>query len=451
MKILLISYAFPPVAEVGGKRIARFCRYLPSNGVEPIVLTVDQGDYEAVDPSYAPPAGVRVVRTSVASGRLDRYVRSVKLSPPAVPGSALQEPSRGRRGKRDLRRRFADAVRPQILGMMWIPDSHYNWHGPALKEGSRLLESEPIRAIVSSGPPHSAHLIARNLKRKFGIPWIMEFRDAWMCNPWRELLGFPRWRDWTDARLERSCVRLADAVVCVTDEMRVDVQRMHPECPGSKFLTITNGFDLAELPLARPEPAPGRRLFLHLGTLYGDRKIDKFCRALSQLVLRGEIDPTRFQVLFVGTMGTEFIDAARQSAPELVEKGVIEFRSRVNWEESQQLLMRAGAALLIQGHHQQTLPAKLFEYIAAGKRVFAVVNGGAIGRMLDELNIGNWADPDDVSAIAARFREFAAAPELAPEEVRAKAQQYEFRSLTARLAEVIHALTAEPLRAIRGR
>lgn len=447
MKILFLSYAFPPVAAVGAKRITRFCRHLPAHDIEPIVLTVDEDVYEEVDPTYAPPAGVQVVRTPVAGGRLDRYIRSVKLSPQIISHHGVQTYSGGRNGNRDFRRRFSDLVRPQILGLMWIPDRRRNWHGPAVKEGSRLLESEPIRAIISSGPPHSAHLIARDLKRKYGIPWIMDFRDAWMCNPWREIDGLPRWRNWIDARLEKSCIVLADAVVCVAEEMRADFTYMYPDAPASRFVTITNGFDLAELSSAASEPAPARRLCLHLGSLYGDRKIDNFCRALSQLVLRGEIDPASFHVLFVGTLENEFIDAARQSAPELVDAGVIEFRSTVSWEEGQRLLMRASGALLVQGHHQQTLPAKLFEYIAAGKRVFAVVNGGAIGRVLDELNIGGWADPDDVSAIAARFREFAAAPELAPEQVRAKAQRYEFRSLTAQLAGLIHAVAAGPLAA----
>jgi glycosyltransferase involved in cell wall biosynthesis len=447
MKILLISYAFPPSTEVGGKRIVRFCRYLPSNGIDPIVLTVDQAVYEAVDPSYAPPAGVQVVRTSVGAGCLDHYVRSVKVSPQVPSQQPLHVPSSGSNGKRDLRRRVAEFVRPHILGLVWIPDSHRNWHEVALKEGSRLTESQPIQAIVSSGPPHSAHLIARDLKRKYGVPWIMDFRDAWMCNPWRELLGFPRWRDWTDAWLEKGCVRLADAVVCITDEMRADFVRAYPDSPASKFVTITNGFDVAELSPADPEPAPQqRRLILHLGTLYGDRKIDNFCQAISRLVAQGDVDPSSFKVLFAGVMEKSIVDAARQSAPELVASGAIEFRSRMPWEEAQRLLRRSSTALLIQGHHQQGLPAKLFEYIAAGKRIFAVVDGGAVGRLLDELKIGCWADPDDVSAMAARLREFMEAPALSPDEVRARGQQYDFRSLAEHLAELISAVAVQPVR-----
>jgi len=204
---------------------------------------------------------------------------------------------------------------------------------------------------------------------------------------------------------------------------------------------------VAELSPADPEPAPQqRRLILHLGTLYGDRKIDNFCQAISRLVAQGDVDPSSFKVLFAGVMEKSIVDAARQSAPELVASGAIEFRSRMPWEEAQRLLRRSSTALLIQGHHQQGLPAKLFEYIAAGKRIFAVVDGGAVGRLLDELKIGCWADPDDVSAMAARLREFMEAPALSPDEVRARGQQYDFRSLAEHLAELISAVAVQPVR-----
>ena len=297
-------------------------------------------------------------------------------------------------------------------------------------------------AIISSAPPYTCHLIARHLKRKYGLPWIADFRDAWMCDPWRDFAGLPRWRNWTDRWLENRCIASADAVVCITDEMRDDLRRLHRGCSPHKFITITNGFDEIELDQTSLPAVQNRRLFLHLGTLYGDRRIDNFCGALVTLMSRGDLDPASFRLLFVGDTEPSFIASARQHAPELFASGAIEFRPRVDWQEAQRLLMDASVLLLFQGHHKQTVPAKAFEYICAGKPIFAVVDGGALAQVIDSAQLGCWADPDDPSDIAAKFLQTLRLPHRSAHEIRYAARKYHFRFLTEELAGLIRAVTS---------
>src|SRR5262249_28881199 len=124
----------------------------------------------------------------------------------------------------------------QVRALFEIRDPAAAWYRPAVRSVLRLVTAEPIAAVLSSVPPYTAHLVGRHLRKRFGIPWLADFRDPWSQNLVRQAL--PGWRRWIDRRMESSCLRWADRVICNTDRLRAAFNRLHPELPADKFLTL---------------------------------------------------------------------------------------------------------------------------------------------------------------------------------------------------------------------
>jgi hypothetical protein len=230
VKILFIAHTYLPTAKVGAYRVARLCRYLPEFGVTPIVLTVEEGVYPSHDDSFPAPQGLRVVRTRVMQTPLEIYARRRKQlasSAPAAP-AALQaeEPA-------------VSGWRRQALALLRIPDADWGWYRPATQAACELIRRESIDAIVSTGPPWTCHLVARYLKKKYRLPWLADFRDPWTIAVAH--LARPAWRRWIDERLEASCLRWADRIICNRASLRRASSFISARCTASAALILFAG------------------------------------------------------------------------------------------------------------------------------------------------------------------------------------------------------------------
>jgi glycosyltransferase involved in cell wall biosynthesis len=437
LRVLIISFAFAPDAEIGAKRVTRFCAYLPELGIQPIVVTVQKRFLIRRDDSFSPPPGVRVERTAVWQNPLQWYAGLKQLiAPPPASGNvsplavSADRPGNGSRG----------LFRRHLSALLQTPDQFVGWYLPAVKAAERLIEREPIAVILSSGPPWTTHLVARHLRKKYGISWIADFRDGWATSTMLDA----RWERQVNARMEASCLRRADLVICSTEALRRSFIERHPLLQPEKFATLTNGFDNVTAPPVPPTAAKrSTRLFLHLGTIYGRRRIDTFCQAASNLVDAGDLHPSCFKILFQGETDASSVAAVHQRAPGLVREQCIEFRPFIdNWRQAEELLWRADLLLLFPGSPLE-VPAKFYEYLKTGKPIFAVAEPGALTELLDSTRSGIWADPADPAGIAAGLLRALELPGVTPEEAERRwSSQFHFRSLTAQLAGWIRRVPA---------
>ena len=424
-KVLLISHGFPPDARVGAQRIAEFCRYLPEFGVQPVVLTIEDRFRQSVDHSLPPINGIRTERTKVTAAPMDWYQRSkVFLGMPRRSEQSVKPPAAEDR---------PCLLKRHLTKLLQFPGPHSGWYWPALRAAERLIREESPTAIFSSGPPAVSHRIAYRLKREHNLPWIADFRDPWATHPYEN--DDPGWWRWVNRYLESKCVRAADRVICNTEWMRQNFLKSYPDLPQQKFVTLTNGFvDHHPLP-AKETPVRTRRLFLHLGSLYHLRRIDTFCAAVESLVGAQRLDPDTFQIVFLGFVDSSFEVAARQAAPVLFQNACIEFRPHVDRQEARQILGEADMLLVFQGGYHLQIPAKFYEYLATGRRIFAVAQKGALTDMLEQTGSGLWADPENPAEIAANFLRALDLPVISPEEAQQRwYDQFHYRSLTACLA-----------------
>ena len=435
IKVLFLSYAYPPVSAVGGLRVSRLCRHLPDYGITPVVLTVEQPLQEGSNSTMPLTSEVRIEKAGLLMTPLDLYRRwSIRRRPSQLSseGSSRSDIPRSK-----------TFVRRHLLALLQIPDMYWGWYWPTIRISKRLLEREQFSAILSSGPPWTCHLIARHIKKKYRLPWIADFRDAWTLDPWR-FQNEPRWRKNIDRWLESSCLRYADLVVCTTDAIRNRFVAANPALRSSKFVTLTNGVDESIPRPISPMPRADKRLLLHLGSLYGgSRRIDTFCQAIVDLVSAGKLDPTSLTVLFLGVEGSlsEISSMAARIAPDLVQKGLLEFRPRVSWSEGQQVMMQANTLLIFQGDHNLSVPAKFFEYLQTGKPILAIVNKGALSDIMEGTASGLWVEPDNATEIAKKLLEILEWSPRSFEEIQRSIQPYQFPFLAKRLANWISELT----------
>jgi len=438
LRILLIAHSFPPSAEVGGSRIARFCNYLPEFGVQPVVLTVQNRFHERLDHTFSVPPAIRVIRTVQYNTPLDWYANWKSRRSPAGSRKSRKDDSRSQAQRTHTAP--ARRLNQYLLSVLSIPDQYWGWYFPATQTGRHLLQNDEFDAILSTAPPFTAHLIGLNLKKKYQIPWIADFRDPWVNN--ESLLSSPpKWQRELRARVEKSCVISADLVVCNTDWQHRVMRERYSKLPREKFVTLTNGFDNVEAPpnLNLKKHKPLR--CLHLGAIYEGRRIDTFCAGLSLLVKKKKLNPEAVKVLFLGETDESHIATCRKVARELMDSGMIEFHQHVCKEEARRILWEADLLLVFQGGYRTQIPFKFYEYFATGKPIFAVTQQGALSDVMAQTGVGIWTGEDDPCEIGEKFLLALALPAQPPEAIQRRwTEQFHFRSLSCQLAKWVREL-----------
>jgi glycosyltransferase involved in cell wall biosynthesis len=306
--------------------------------------------------------------------------------------------------------------------------------------GRRLLQSEQFDAILSTSPPHTDHLIGLRLKNKCKIPWIADFRDPWV-NDDSPLFSQPKWRRSLEVKIEASCVKAADLVVCNTDWLCGVMRDRYRRVCANKFVTLTNGFDDLKAPPDKELHKHKPLRCLHLGGIYGGRRIDTFCASLSILLESQRLDRDAVKILFLGDTDELEIAACRRVAGSLMDSGMIEFHQRVDKVVANRFLWDADLLLIFQGRHRAQVPLKFYEYLSTGKPIFAVSQEGALSELMAQTGIGISVRENDPYEIGEKFLYALALPTQPAEVVQRRwAGQFHFRSLSGQLAQWIREL-----------
>lgn len=410
-KVLVIAYLTPPAGGAGVQRTAKFIRYLPEFGWQPVILTVRPGYYRLKDQSLSAeiPPGVVFHRT-----------RSMQL-PTWVPWR----------------------VRNWVARWVLVVDEHLGWYPFAVQKGMQLIESEGIAAIYSTSAPYTAHLIGDALHQHTRLPWIADLRDPWIGNFSRR--HPTRLHQRLDARLEARVMRATSDVLVTSQPNRNDLLARYPELRPDRVTLITNGYDQQDFTNVEPVPLPaGRFTILYSGSFYtNERSPQPFLSALKLALDEKSLPPQRIQVIFVGNISPQINQMIEQMglSEQVQTTGYLPHRQNIAY------LLAADLLLLIMGRShalQGMLTGKVFEYLAAGKPILALAPECADAELLREAQAGVIVPPEDIPAIASALvdlyirwaqNDLKTAPR--PEVV----ARYERRNLTARLANILDNLT----------
>jgi glycosyltransferase involved in cell wall biosynthesis len=397
-RVLVLTYFFPPIGGVGVQRTLKFVEHLPALGWEPVVVAprgavyrvMDPGSLDTIDPDLevhrvlcAEPAGLRaLVREAVR--RLGPTRNADAASTPRSPPKATT--ARGLR-------KWLNAVWSAWVRMFFIPDEQMGWIPLAARAVAAIHRQQPLDVIYSSSPPASTHLAAGLAKAMTGLPWVADLRDPWVGN----VFATPRSarRERLERWLESWVIRHADRVVFATPGLRARYVDRYPS-RARRFVTITNGYDLAEvgMPSAGSGRAEGRFRLVYAGSVYGSRELRTFLDGLDLAVGRRSDLRERLRVEFVGWMTPDNRQLALTRAEQL--KPILRIDGFVPRNEALARVRSADASLLLLADGPDRdlfVGAKLFESIGLNRQVLAMAPPGDARAILSELDWGVVADP----------------------------------------------------------
>jgi glycosyltransferase involved in cell wall biosynthesis len=376
MKVLIVTFAFPPSNVIGAIRVGKLARYLDRRGHDLRVLTTDIFEDRSL-PLEIPRE--RVVYTEYRKRRdwFDRFTRPMRRRS-AVPEGTGSRVAPAREGS--VFRTLREKLRQQYYGLIHIPDMRADWVKTAVPAGERLMEGWRPDIIFASAPPYTGFIIADRLSRAFNIPWIADFRDLWVDNPY---YGEPAWRRPIDAVLERRTLQSAAGLVTVSPSWAEILRHRH----GKAAEAIYNGYAEEDFPQLPPQTSQGDVLTIrHVGSIYrGFRDPSALFAAIGLLpeAIRNQII-----VEFFGDSNDDLLAAAAAHGVT----GSVAVRPRVPYRRALELQMEADILLLLQSNDQRdegNLPAKLFEYLYARRPILLIgYEHGIAARLITERGAG---------------------------------------------------------------
>jgi glycosyltransferase involved in cell wall biosynthesis len=373
MKILFVSYFFPPTGAV--QRPLKFAERLAARGFKTHVLAPDDPKWIYADHQIHVPDSVAVHRSRFLGPRAHRL------------GDELYGKHGAAKALTHLRRLF-----PRLL----VPDEFVAWSLTAGPAAIRLVRRHRIDLVMTSSSPGSVHLIGALVKRATGAIWVADVRDSLSANPHRQTeRALVRVKQIGERNVAGLVARYADAVVTATEAIAAEIESLG--C-SVELAVIRNGCDFADF--AGLDYSPGERFRLtHTGSFYGGRDPRPVLTAVAQ----SGLDVT---TRFVG----DFRPRDRAYAAELRIDGRLELHGYVDHRRSCELQRDSEALLLLipnaRGRGRGVVPAKLFEYIAAARPILAAVPlDGEAATIVRDLDAGPVVDPDDVAAIGSALGE----------------------------------------------
>ncbi|MEM1054545.1 MAG: glycosyltransferase [Bacteroidota bacterium] len=378
------------------QRTLKWTKYLREFGVEPVVLTVEAGAYPSLDPTLERdvPEGVEVIRTKA-------------LDPFGLYGALT-----GRSRKEAVAvGSVADADGwAKKLGLLaranvFLPDARVGWVPFARRAASERIGRGDVDAVLTSGPPHSVHLVGLGIRkqmRSLGLRWIADFRDPWTGITFYDELPMTGLARRSDARLERRVLRSADRVVTVSPTWGRELEALGGLTPGAIEI-IQNGFDPADFADVREAVREDAFEIAHVGSLYGPRNPAALWAAIARLRLEGEVP--RLRLRLVGRVDAAVEDSLNaHGLTPIVDRTPV-----VPHDEAVRAMARAGLLVLsIEDVRQDAgiLTGKLYEYLASGRPVLALGPVGAdADRLLRQTGGGTLRDRADADGLAETVRE----------------------------------------------
>ncbi len=380
-KVLIITYYWIPSGGPGIQRLIKFLPHFPRLGWQPIVLTVEKGDYPAIDESLAQkiPPECKVYKTPVWEPyhlyrKLTGKSRDEKI--PTYVLNPSEEDS------------FKEKLAKWVRAKLFIPDARIGWLPHAVHRGIKIIGEENIDLIFSSSPPHTVQLIARRLTNKTGIKWVADFRDPWSEAFWVAELQKEGLVKKLNLAMEKSVLRRADAVVTVTPAIRDMLAAKAP----NRYEVIYNGFEQL---FTEPAPSDTFRI-LFFGYLNKYQNWEPLLRAVNRLpeMLRKEIE-----INFVGRVFEGFRENFRKYEHlRIVFRKYMPHDELMRFAREASILFRPMSSM---AYSSGAIGAKLFDYLALRKPILAIgQKESVVAKVLEETGSGQVFETDEIGAIA---------------------------------------------------
>jgi hypothetical protein len=371
--VLVITYFWPPSGKASMQWPLGIARHLPVDGWQPIILTIKQDTFSPDDESLSEniSSAVKVFRTNTYEPfSLYKKFTGKKEDDQLIASETISKANKS----------YTHRISIWLRMNLFIPDARIGWYFPAVKEGKGIIKHESVDAIISIGPPHSAHLIGKKLSKKFNIPHIPVFIDPWVDIIYYK--GFKRSyiTKLIDNHLEKSVLNNAKAVAFVTETMKNDYSKKYA------FLTEKSnvlywGYNEKDFEsIVVKKDKRGEKLLVHAGNIFSFQNPQQLWKQLQEEIRSGN----KYKIRFIGTVDPEI----KKSITENNLDDYTEYAGFLPYYKMLQNICEADM-LLVCVSEPRHVPGKLFEYLRTGNPVIAIGdNNYEVKKILKESNAG---------------------------------------------------------------
>jgi len=379
-KALIITYYWPPAGGSGVQRWLKFVKYFRDFGIEPVVYTVENPNYPIVDKSLSKdiPEGMEILKQPIwEPNNLFAFFGKNKTE-----SAGFLNPNPTLFGK----------ILQYIRANYFIPDARKFWVKPSTSYLKKYLKTNKIDVVITTGPPHSMHLIGLNLKKELNIKWLADFRDPWTEIDYFQQLPLTKKAIEKHHYFEKEVLKNADAVLVVGKTMQENFSPYN-----SNVITVTNGFD--EVLTNENIALDSKFTITHIGLMNADRNPKILWEVLSEIVSENKEFEADFELKLIGKADASVIaDVSTfrlsnnvQVIDYVTHDIVVEFQ-----QKSQVLLLIVNNVPSAKG----IITGKIFEYLMAKRPILAIAPiNGDLAEIIKETNSGVVVDFDDKSPL----------------------------------------------------
>jgi glycosyltransferase involved in cell wall biosynthesis len=422
-KLLIITYYWPPSGGPGVQRWLKFVKYLPDFNVQPIVYVPENPTYPIIDnglQSEVSDNAIILKNKIVEPYGLASFFgknKTKKISSGIIPNQKKQS--------------FLEKTLLWVRGNLFIPDARFLWVKPSVTYLKKYIQENDIDTIITSGPPHSLHLIGLQLKKELNIKWLADFRDPWTTIGYHKALKLSSYAEKKHKDLEKEVLNSADTIIVTSKTTKTEFQVI----TSRPIEVITNGYDIEHV---EKQPLDNKFSLAHIGSFLSERNPRILWQALQELVTENETFKNDFQLKLIGATSQEVLDTISEFelTNYVLNLGYVSHQEAVEHQRKSQVL------LLIEINSDETksiIPGKLFEYMISERPIIAIgPEGSDFAEIITSTNTGvffTYDKKEELKAVLLNYYELYQKNNLKVNAV--GLQQYSRKNLTEQLSKLV--------------
>ncbi len=423
-KILIITYYWPPAGGPGVQRWLKFVKYLPDFGVQPIVYIPENPTYPIVDKALISEVSDKaiILRKKIFEpyqlASIFSKKNTEKISSGIIPNRKKQT--------------FLQKLFLWIRGNVFIPDARVFWVKPSVKFLKKYITENKIETVITSGPPHSLHLIGLQLKKNININWIVDFRDPWTTIGYHNELKINQKSQKKHKKLESEVLNTADEILVTSKTTKAEFSVL----TSRPITVITNGFDVENV---EKQTLDKKFTLAHIGSFLSERNPRILWKVLKEIIRENQAFAQAFELKLIGAVSQEILDAITEFKLDKFTKnlGYVSHKEAIEHQRKSQVL------LLIEINSEITksiIPGKLFEYMVSERPILAIgPEGSDFSEIIRETNTGVFVNYEEKEKLKSTILEYF--DEYLQENLKSHAiglQKYSRKNLTGDLVKILN-------------
>lgn len=422
-KVLIITYYWPPAGGPGVQRWLKFVKYLPDFGIQPIVYIPENPTYPIIDEELVSEVSDKaiILKKNIFEpygfASIFSKNKTKKISSGIIPNQRKQS--------------FLEKLFLWIRGNLFIPDARVFWVKPSVKYLEKYIQENQIDTIITSGPPHSLHLIGLGLREKLNVKWFADFRDPWTTIGYHNKLRLSESASKKHKDLESKVLNSADVILVTSNTTKKEFEALTTK----PIEVITNGFDVEKV---EKQTLDEKFSLAHIGSFLSERNPRILWKCLKELVKENADFKKDFQLKLIGAVSQEVLDAISEFKLDkyVNNLGYVSHKTAIEHQRKSQVL------LLIEINSEETksiIPGKLFEYMVSERPIIAIgPEGSDFSEIIHNTNTGIFVKYDEIEKLKTSILSYYEQFKIGNLKANAVGlQQYSRKSLTEKLAKLL--------------